>query len=688
MFQPDLSDPPLLPSSRYHRGGLHTHKSRKTGASSILNFHGVSEHLGLQAPLPSGSRHPVAAMQDSTLDDRVQQALLAFLGEHELADKVLAKAATLLEAAPTPIFCSDMPQCTATIHDWRIRVLEPLLKFFLCHYSYKMTGLPANPNQYRLSFTAPDGSQPSGITLHLLEQNGGQGVSLPIVFEHDSNFWTFGPQPHRIARQGQIGQTTPAYYYLEQKNPIPLDPNTKSHGAQAILNRLAMSMELAVCRNSETGEIMHAPRFGMLMSTKMSILAEVVENPRNAQEIGFLLTPILLDPRDDTQSRGDTPMPFLFNSRSSTRLALATLVDFLTHIRAPSPSTVAQLFGPPSIDKQEWRQVQRESWLNDLRAPEIEERPSTSVEVWKGSLFTVRAKLDHHNKRPRFINRPRGRTGRFLGFSVMEAVKFMVQAKPASPNAQSSHVHKPSRRLANALPSPLIDYLKRGTQRREGSKRYHRLSGLEVEDPAPLPALELLQLLAIGGAGWVFAGRLSQAPSQVEHKLPNAASTKAAIELEPTVEPEHLQMTTTSKPRVGTRKSQIPFDELIVIKVFQGDQSDSVFVESLFYEYVFPLLSPEARAVLPRYYGTFRSTDGSVFMLILEYGGRPIEDKDRTDDLDAKVDAAFDLLQQHGVSHGDQEDRNLLIGDDGSICIIDFDGASLDFDPEFLRDPV
>ncbi|SCZ92074.1 BZ3500_MvSof-1268-A1-R1_Chr5-3g08319 [Microbotryum saponariae] len=639
---------------------MHGHDWRKTGTSdSNLSYPSAREHLEPQPPLPTGSRSPIAALHDTTLDDRVHQALVTFLGEHELANKVLAKAATLLEDSPHPIFCSGTPECTATIHDWRIRVLEPLLKFLLRHYTHKTTGLPVDPDQYRLSFTTPDASQPSGITLNLLERHRGRISSVPIVFEHDSSFWCFGPQPNLFARKGQCK------LYLEQTDPIPLDPSIRSHGAQAMLNRLAVSMELAVKRNPQTGEIMCAPRFGMLISTRMSVLAEVVENPRNAQEIGFLFSSILLDPDDETQSRGGLPLPFLFNRRSST---------------------LARLFGGPSIDKQEWRQVWKQNWLLKLQSIPMQKTPSSSVEVWNGSLFAVRAGLAQGDKSLRFICKPQGRMGRFLGIIVMEAIKFKVFQKPQSANAQSYRRYKPSRRLS-ALPPPLVAFLERGTQPREGSKRPRRLSGLEVEDPELLPALEFHQLIAMGGAGWVYGGILSQAPSQLQSNLPNVVSVDKPKTSSSKLELEHRQVS-RPKRQLPTRKSHLPFDEPIIIKAFRPDHRDSFIQESFFYEKVFPLLSPEAQAVLPRYHGTFRSTDGSVYMLILGFSGRHIEEKDCTDETRAKIAAAFELLVQQGVAHGDEEERNILIRDDDSICIIDFDCARLDFDPEVLRDPV
>ncbi|SCV74820.1 BQ2448_7849 [Microbotryum intermedium] len=77
------------------------------------------------SPLPSGSRRPVMAMKDPPLLKRVEQYLAIFLSEHELTSAVLSKTRELLRQAPVSLLCTHGPTCTATIHDLRVRVLEP-----------------------------------------------------------------------------------------------------------------------------------------------------------------------------------------------------------------------------------------------------------------------------------------------------------------------------------------------------------------------------------------------------------------------------------------------------------------------------------------------------------------------------------------------------------------------------------
>ncbi|SCV72858.1 BQ2448_4395 [Microbotryum intermedium] len=680
MFKQDLSDPPLLGPSMHRSDPLHGHSGRKAGDSN-LSCCAVREQLEPQAPLPSGSQRPVAALQDISLEKRVHEALTTFLGEHGFADKVLAKADELLRNAPHPIFCNEMPECTATIHDWRIRVLEPLLKFVLRHYNYKTTGSPVDPDQYRLFFSMSKASQPSGIRLFLIEKGRGGVSRLPIIFEDESNFLTFGPQPNLFAREGECK------LHLEQEDPIPLDPTVRSHGAQAILNKLAVSMESAILRNSATGEIYNAPRFGMMISTRISILAEIVENPQNPQEVGFLFSSILLDPRDHTDINFDLPLPFHFIKRSLTHLVLAVLVDYLTHTPAPSPETVTRLFGPPKVDSQEWRKTRKQSWKRDLRAERVRGPAPSSVEVWDGRLFAVRAKLDYRKKPLRFIYRPQGRMGGFLpyGSDVMEAVKFKVIQKPQSTNAEPSRKYKSSRRLS-VLPPSLIAYLECGIHSLEGLKKPRRLSRLDVEDPETLPVLNVLQLIGIGGVGWVYGGKLSRARSQSEHHS-DVVPTKEVAKQKPKVELGD-QRTPGTTLQLQTMRSRIAYDQPVVIKVFKANEWDSIIIESLFYEHVFPILSPEAQALLPRYYGTFRSTDGDVMMLVLGYGGRGVDSEDLTGEMGLKIDEAFEIFERQGVSHGDTEYWNVLIRDDDTVCIIDWNHATLDFDPANMRDPV
>ncbi|KDE03491.1 hypothetical protein MVLG_06053 [Microbotryum lychnidis-dioicae p1A1 Lamole] len=629
----DLSDPPLLPST-HHPSVWHGYGWRERWVS-YLDYHAVGEQLEPRIRLPPGSRRPIAALQDISLEERVHQALITFLGEHDLADKVLAKAEALLDYAPHPLFCYEKPTCEATIHEWRIRVLEPLLNFALRHYTYKTSGSPVDPTHKRLQFIPRDASQPAGITLILGERGRGALSCLPIIFEHDSSFLTFGPQPNLFASKDQCA------VYLEQEDPIPLDPNGKSHGAQAMLNKLAVAMKSAILRDSVTGTILSAPRFGMIMSSRLSVLAEMVENPQNAQEVGYVFSSILLDPGDNVaQKQRHLPMPFRFKTRSRTHLALAALVGYLSHTPVPPPETIARLFGAPKVDIQQprSRSVSKQDRKRAYRVGSGWAPLPSSVEVWNGRYFTVRAKLDRNKQPQRFVCRTRGRLEPFLGdySSVMEAIKFKVFEKPST--EEPRRAHRPSRRLS-VLPPSLVAYLERGSaQRHERIKQPACLSPLGVENASNVPVLDFLKLVALGGTGWVYGGKLSRrARSQSAHRLdasPNPTK-RGLVNRKLNVELDDGQ-TLSSTMRLQTRKSRMPWDHPVVIKAFRKNDWDSIIAESLFYDHVFPLLSPEAQALLPRYYGTFRSTDGKAMMLVLGYGGRLVRPEDQTAELEEK----------------------------------------------------
>ncbi|SCZ92591.1 BZ3500_MvSof-1268-A1-R1_Chr5-2g08009 [Microbotryum saponariae] len=677
----DLSGPPLLRSSKYPPSVWHGHNSSECDVS-YLDYHAVGEQLEPWIRLPHGSRRPIAALQDILLEERVHRALTTFLGEHDLADKVLAKAEALLDYAPHPLFCYAKPTCAATIHEWRIRVLEPLLAFLLGHYTYKTLGSPVDPSHNGLHFIPPDASQPAGITLFLSETGLGTTSCLPIIFEPDSSFMTFGPQPNLFASKDQCAM------YLEQEDPIPLDPNGKSLGAQAMLNKLAVAMESAILQDSVTGTTLRAPRFGMIIGSRMSVLAEMVENPQNAQEVGYVFSSILLDPRDDVAQR-DLPMPFRFKTPCPTLLVLAALVDYLSHTPVPPPETIARLFGAPKIDIQQPRSVSKQDRKRAYRVGSGWAPLPSSVEVWNGRCFTVRAKLDRNKQPQRFVCRTRGRLEPFLGeeSSVTEAIKFKVFEKPST--EEPRRTHRPSRRLS-VLPPSLVAYLERGgAQRRERIKQPARLSPLGVENASNVPVLDFLKLVALGGTGWVYGGKLSRARSQSAHRLdaPPNPTKKELVNQQLNVDLDDGQ-TPSSTMRLQTTKSRMPWDHPVVIKAFRKNDWDSIIAESLFYEHVFPLLSPEAQALLPRYYGTFRSTDGKAMMLVLGYGGRLVRPEDQTAELEEKKAAAFRVFYEQGIQHGDAEYQNVLLRDDGSVCIIDWNHAQLDFDPRYLRDPV
>ncbi|KDE05134.1 hypothetical protein MVLG_04475 [Microbotryum lychnidis-dioicae p1A1 Lamole] len=220
-------------------------------------------------PLPPEARHPVMALMDSSLLKRLEQTLAAFLDEHELLSAVLSKTEELLKQTPAPLLCTRGPTCTATVHDLRIRVLEPLLKFLLDQLELKSNPGASPSSHYRLQFRPQDPSQPDGVTLALMKDCPGTCVALMVIhFEEDDDFLSFGPQSNLFARKGECR------YHLHHERPIPLQNGGRSHGAQAILNKLALLMESAVERHLETGEVIVPVRFGMILSTQLGIFAE------------------------------------------------------------------------------------------------------------------------------------------------------------------------------------------------------------------------------------------------------------------------------------------------------------------------------------------------------------------------------------------------------------------------------
>ncbi|KDE02807.1 hypothetical protein MVLG_06666 [Microbotryum lychnidis-dioicae p1A1 Lamole] len=448
------------------------------------------------------------------------------------------------------------------------------------------------------------------------------------------------------------------------------------------------------------------PRFGLIVGTRMSVLAEAVQNPNNTQEVGYLLSSIQLVHRDFERTTGD--LPFIFGKKSMTDLALAAIADSLTQPPTPSPEMVARLFGPPNIiDAQDWREVFEQGWTQD-HDPELDAQIPLTVQVWEGEYFSVRAQLAHTQKPLRFFRRPRGRMWDlpYDGTNVFEAAKFKPVFKPSPPELEWRPKHKPSRRFG-ALPPELIAYLDCGltnTPMKPKRMTYERLSASNFKDAKRLPVMYYPQLIAYGGACSVFGGVLSKAPSRrSELKKSNLASLrreesdrsrladgkrrKLGTESNvPTARAEQTEPKASTHRRTRTKSGVIDYEEPVVL--YENEDLESCIIESLFYEHVFPLLLSKARALLPRYYGTYRSRDGVAMMLVLGYGGRRIFGPDEAEEICDKINAAFALFSKLGIQHGDEDTRNALICDDESVCLIDWNHARLDFDPKYLRDPV
>ncbi|SGY81132.1 BQ5605_C009g05467 [Microbotryum silenes-dioicae] len=571
-------------------------------------------------PLPPEARHPVMAMMDSSLLKRVEQTLAAFLDEHELSSAVLSKNVELLKQTPAALLCTRGPTCTAIIHDLRIRVLEPLLQFLLNQLELKSNPGASPSPHYRLQFRPQDPSQPDGVTLALMKDRPGTCVALMVIhFEEDDNFLSFGPQTNLFARKGECR------YHLHHDRPIPLQNGGRSHGAQAILNKLALLMQSAVERHPETGEAIVPVRFGMILSTQLGIFAEAIVKPQNPKDFGLIYSPLF-------HTIGaihylDRETSFTLTRGSVALMFLASMIDHLAKTPEPPFEVVQRLFGQADPSNAKRWTFQRKPRRRMLKTGWT---PPSSVEVFSVDDYRVEAKLSLAAFPPR-ISISNGRMPQARG--GYEAVTFeVVETGPAQDN------------------------------------RF--LSDLVDVEPQSLPHLVLPQFIAEGGFAVVRAGLLIGRSS-----VPDFDSDA------------DTEMHTAEADRLGSSiwipRTSIPTDQAVVLKSF-WDLPSAVH-EALFYEHVFPLLPSEARALLPTYHGAYRDPKGTDLGIILGCGGRPIHKKEVDEVLKKKVADAFRVFDKCGVEHMDRELRNVLVRNDGSLCIIDWNLARLNFDRRFLK---
>ncbi|SCZ98090.1 BZ3500_MvSof-1268-A1-R1_Chr3-3g06565 [Microbotryum saponariae] len=629
--------------------------------------------------LPPEARHPVMAMMDSSLLKRVEQTLAAFLDEHELSSAVLSKNVELLKQTPAPILCTRGPTCTATVHDLRIRVLEPLLQFLLNQLELKSNPGASPSPHYRLQFRPQDPSQPDGVTLALMKDRPGTCVALMVIhFEEDDDFLSFGPQTNLFARKGECR------YHLHHDRPIPLQNGGRSHGAQAILNKLALLMESAVERHPETGEVIVPVRFGMILSTHFGIFAEAIVKPQNPNDFGLIYSPLF-------HTVGaihylDMETCFALTNGSVALMFLASMIDHLAKTPEPPFEVVQRLFGQadPS-DAKRWT-FQREPRRRTLKTGWT---PLSSLEVFSVYHYRVEAKLSLAAWPPR-ISISNGRMPQTR--SGYEAVTFeVVETGPAQDNSSKKHKsestkYKPCQRLCTLPPALLSFLLAFRPEKHCGDAKEGFLSDLVNVEPQSLLHLVLPQFIAEGGFAVVRAGLLIGSSSVPDLSMDEYLSS-SMVEQQHSDSDADTEMHTAEADRLGSSTwipcTSIPTDQAVVFKSF-WDVPSAVH-EALFYEHVFPLLPSEARALLPTYHGAYRDSKGTDLGLVLGYGGRPIDEKEVDEVLKKKVADAFRVFDKCGVEHMDRELRNVLVRNDGSLCIIDWNLARLNFDRRFLK---
>ncbi|SCV70014.1 BQ2448_1408 [Microbotryum intermedium] len=557
------------------------------------------------SPLPTSSQLPLTAMQYEPLEQRVQSFL---------ASTTCMRGGRL--------FCKNSPECTVTVHDLRIRVLEPLVLFVLQQYHEK-TGEEAKKlnGRYILQYRPENLGRvqlPGDITLSLRNAQAEVASSMVISFEEDSSFLSFGLQPNLFAGMDECK------LYLYQAGPIPLDPSGRSHGAQAMLNK---QMQSAVQRNPATNQVEVPVRYSMIMSPHLAMLAESGTLP-------------------------SAPSNYI-PQRSVTLIFLATILNHLLHTHAPSSKTIELLFNTRKElpdqprDRSSADMQQAADGSVSCTIPSNEDEKATDVSSERSDQT---AKLNTTLWPPRIGFCKLEWWGKYL---PMEAVIFQVAAYSNEPSR--SPRYKPSRRLNHLYPA-LLAYLDKPLNAEYGgTPKEFALSDLRDVKLVSLPRLEALE--ARGPAANDKQSKEGARDGQVR----GSASDGEA------------------------RRSSTPTDQPVVIKLFDDDSKlEAEIRESLFYEWVFPLLPKEARVLLPRYYGTCRSSDARTLALIMGYGGHPITfAEESNDEFQQKISDAYKVFDKCGVDHSDREPHNVLLRLDDSLCLIDWNLAILNFGPRF-----
>ncbi|SCZ93527.1 BZ3500_MvSof-1268-A1-R1_Chr6-3g08718 [Microbotryum saponariae] len=605
-----------------------------------------------------GLRRPSMALKDPTLEMRMERSLSDFLNEHDLADSVLAETREVtkheLERCYPPQSIADH---LVFMDSLRKHALKPLLHFLAEQYHKKLATSGSTESwgtRLRVKLCTEKPPLPSGITVVITRSDGRSCSQIPILFEDDANFLRCGPEPDVF---------TGCLFHLDKDGkPFPLDSDRTSYGAQAMLNKLAFMMESSASRpSSDTtpGENKLPVRFGLVLSSNFGMIAETVADPQHPQEVGLLFSP---------------PPPFEYGSLPL--MLLAIVVDQLAPVAAPSPCTLRLLF---DVGPERCPPAQLPVQLNEEGvAPRAVKRrrtknrnavPPSSVVVLKSTNQVVRATLNSTACPSRMLM-----ITHRDDLDLREAVTFEVFDKAPHQSLCRPCLDDQRHRLSS-LPPELLAFLWDDLDVDEDPPNQAALSDLEWADFRALPALQVPLYLASGSVSSVSAGKLR----------PSVLDNTAAFGFDSGAVREERKVGTPVDCFDDGLTRTIPPDHPVVIKYFPWHQLASAVRESLFYEHVFPLLPSRARVFLPPYYGTYRSADGSEVCLVLGYGGRRIQRADYNDALKLKIDEAFRVFRKQGVHHGDQAPRNVLLREDGSLCLIDWNVATVDFDPRARR---
>ncbi|KDE05789.1 hypothetical protein MVLG_03880 [Microbotryum lychnidis-dioicae p1A1 Lamole] len=120
-------------------------------------------------------------------------------------------------------------------------------------------------------------------------------------------------------------------------------------------------------------------------------------------------------------------------------------------------------------------------------------------------------------------------------------------------------------------------------------------------------------------------------------------------------------------------------DSFLVAKIVSGEYASSVAREYFVHTRIVPLLSPAARAFIPKFHGLYRSeTDGSAYILVFDHAGEVIPEAEweADEELESETMAAFQLVADEGLVHADERRPNVVRRGNGQIFLVDWGEAS------------